>query len=81
MTTRALEAGARALNPRQLQFLDLHRHHLVTRWQWCFGDAMLRACTDHECATISRSDLDELIASGVMQRGPGWSLNITDPHQ
>jgi hypothetical protein len=69
------------MNPRQLQFLDLHRHHLVTRWQWCFGDAMLRACTDRDCVTISRSDLNELIASGVMQRGPGFAVTLADPHQ
>jgi hypothetical protein len=64
--------------PDARRFLDLHRHHLVTSWQWCFGETMLRACTDRECATIRRTDLDELIHAGLMERGVGFAMRVVD---
>ena len=64
-------------NSDAARFLDLHRHHLVTSWQWCFGETMLRACTDRECATIRRTDLDQLLDAGLMERGAGFSLRVT----
>lgn len=57
------------------RFLSLHSQHFVVQWVSCFGGAMLRACTDRGvCVTIRRDMLDELIATGKMRRGPGWSV-------
>lgn len=53
------------------RFLALHRDAgvYVERWQWLFGESMLRATSnDGRTATISRFELDELVAVGAVER-------------
>lgn len=66
------------MTPAQHRFLWLHESQVV-KWQWVFGETMLRAFTDTGAtATISRRELDELIQVGAMQRGVGFDVHLTD---
>lgn len=66
------------LHPDAARFLDLHRHHNVVKWQWLMQDTQFRATTDRgRTATISRDDLDGLIAKGLMERGAGFDVRLT----
>ena len=59
------------------RFLALHANALVLKWQWLFAGTMLRACTADQCATISRSEADDLVAAGKMTWGVGYSMRPT----
>lgn len=66
---------ARCFDMNPNDFLSLHAHHLVVKWVWCFSGTMLRAITDTGLsATIHRDTLSDLIAAGLMERGPGYSV-------
>lgn len=65
--------------PDSNDFISLHTHCLVVKWVWCFSGTMLRAITDTGLsATIHRDALDDLIAAGLMERGPGFSVRVVD---
>ena len=65
------------MNPND--FLQLHAHHLVVKWVWCFSGTMLRAITDTGLSvTIHRDTLSDLIDVGLMERGPGYSVRVVD---
>lgn len=55
------------MTPAQRRFLDLHKNHFVASWRSLFGGGMLRATTDKGAtATLSRAEVQELIADGLM---------------
>lgn len=61
------------------RFVWLHQNHNVVKWQWIFGETMLRAFTDTGAtATISRDELDALVAAGTMRRGVGFAVYIAE---
>lgn len=56
--------------PAADRFLALHQDHFVVKWQWLFTGTMLRAYADTgEVATVSRGELDNLVAQGAMRWG------------
>lgn len=59
-------------NDAQYRFLRLHAFKNVTKWQWHFQDTLLRAHADNgDTATITVSDLEEMLLAGVMSPGAG----------
>jgi len=57
------------LSVEQWRFLWLHARKLVVRWQWHWGETVLRAHAEHgDTATISRAGVDDLVARGFMHR-------------
>jgi len=56
--------------PAADRFLHLHQDHFVVKWQWLFTGTMLRAYADTcATATISKGELDDLVAQGAMRWG------------
>lgn len=66
------------LSPAQCAFLDLHAHNVVTSWRWHFCETQLRATAGLRKATIWRDDLEDLVARGLMTRGVGYSMALTE---
>lgn len=71
------------LNNSQRNFIALHVQHLVERWQWAFSDGMLRAFAPHtkrstRTASVSRSELDDLVTRGLVERSYGNAIRVTD---
>jgi hypothetical protein len=67
------------LNDAQVDFLALHIRYVVERWQWVFADGMLRAFAPRaRCASVSRAELDDLVQRGLVERGPGQTVRVTD---
>jgi len=67
------------LNDAQANFLALHIRFVVERWQWVFADGMLRAFASRaRCASVSRAELDDLVRKGLVERGPGQIVRVTD---
>jgi hypothetical protein len=63
----------------QQRFVRLHQNHHVVKWQWIFGETMLRAYTESgDAATISRTELELLVDAGVMRRGKGFDVHLTE---
>lgn len=63
---------------QQQRFISLHERYATVEWRELFSGAQIRASTDQGItATLSRGELDELIAMGVMHRGPGLSLRAS----
>lgn len=63
------EVDTPALTTEQWRFLWLHVRQVVVRWQWHFSDTLLRAHAERgDTASISRADVDELVALGLMAR-------------
>jgi hypothetical protein len=62
----------------QRRFLELHMLHIVERWQWHFLETQLRAHAGNHTATIWRDELDDLVSRGLMDRGHGFDMRITD---
>lgn len=60
-------------SPDQLRFLHLHlhAHHLVDRWRWLMQGSLLRAWAGGRTATLSRMEVDELVAAGLLFKGAG----------
>jgi hypothetical protein len=68
-----------SLTGEQDRFVLLHARRLVTKWQWLFQGATLRAeASDGMTATISATALRELIVAGVMCQGQGDDMALTD---
>lgn len=66
------------LTSAQIRFLRFHTDHLVLEWRWHFCQTQLRACTDGACCTIWRDELEHLVVLGLMARGVGFDMKVTD---
>lgn len=59
-------------SPAQERFIELHRLHLVVKYQWLFGESQFRACTDRgKTATISAAEAQDLVDRGPFEWGVG----------
>lgn len=66
----------------QQRFIRLHQDHNVVKWKWLFGEMMFRAFSESgQTATISRSELDDLVATGTMRRGVGYSVHLAQERE
>jgi len=66
-------------NAEQERFIWLHERHLVVKWQWLWQGTQLRAFTERGLtATISKDNVNELVAEGFMRWGLGQSIYLTD---
>ena len=63
----------------QDRFILLHATRFVTKWQWLFQGAMLRAEADNGLtATITSTGLRELVTAGLMRQGQGDDMVLTE---
>lgn len=69
---------AAPLSVAQHNFLRLHVKHNVDMWQWHFCKTQLRAHAGWRRATISATELDDLIARGLMSKGHGATVYATE---
>jgi hypothetical protein len=68
-----------ALSPAQTAFLALHAApNPPHTWRWHFAGSALRATSEGVCATIWLDELDALVAAGLLAKGPGFDLVVTD---
>lgn len=76
----AVQGGAvTSLNPSQRAFLRFHCRHTPAQWRWHFVGTQLRVRTEHgQGATIWKDDLGQLLALGLMRRGVGEIIEITE---
>jgi hypothetical protein len=61
----------------QRNFLRLHVTRAVDKWQWHFCSTQLRAHAGTRRATIWVDDLHDLVARGLVTRGPGETVYAT----
>lgn len=67
------------LTDSKLRFVLLHQRHFVETWQALFGGAMVRARTDRGVtATLTEQEVHELVRDGIMTRGWGGMMHLTD---
>jgi hypothetical protein len=76
--TLGIKPAKRARTGEQDRFMLLHARRFVTKWQWLFRGAMLRAeASDGLTATISADGLRELVTAGLMRQGQGFDVQLT----
>lgn len=67
----------RPLTISQRNFLRLHVTRAVDKWQWHFCSTQLRAHAGTRRATIWADELHDLVARGLVTRGPGETVYAT----
>jgi hypothetical protein len=67
----------RPLTVSQHNFLRLHVKHAVEMWKWHFCSTQLRASAGKRRATIWVDELHDLVARGLVTRGPGETVYAT----
>lgn len=67
------------LTREQERFLALHHRHLVTKWEWLFRGATLRAEAERGLiATISAVGFTRLVNAGLVEQLGVAGVRLTD---
>lgn len=66
------------LSHTQRSFLALHTQPVYCH-RWHFAGTQLRATGEGGSATISQGELDALVLAGLLKRGAGFDVCLTEP--
>ena len=67
------------LNNSQRAFLLFHVRHVPVQWQWHFIGTQLRVKSERgRGATIWKDDLEALLVWGLVRRGVGEIIEVTE---
>lgn len=65
------------LSASQRNFLTLHVKRVVVQWNWFFSDSHIRAIAGPRSASVTRGELSELMAAGLLEKSFGVSIAAT----